>query len=180
MSLEYFSHPSPLVDGVEYIRLKPHVDDRGLFMETRRDSVFGQFRQSNVSVSKSGVLRGMHIDTRNWKLVMCVGGMIFDAVVDMRPGSPTYRKYATYMLAEGKPAQVLIPPGCAHGFFVMAGPAIVVYHLSGEYDEKYEEGLAFDDPGIGIDWPVVDKIIISHKDAHWPHREFVLDTGLPV
>ena len=182
--------------GAALITLEPYRDGRGIFMETRRDSWFEpyesrgpnsvasvyvgdldklhlRFRQSNVSVSMPGVIRGMHIDTGAAKLVQCLSGRIYDVVVDMREGSPTFHNWAGWMLQEGVPTQVLCPAGCAHGFYVAGNvPAIVAYHLEYEYEPEREQGLRWNEPTIGIEWPFDPDhqvVILSNKDNQIPY-----------
>jgi len=154
--------------------LAPDVfpDARGLFKETYSSrkyedlGIYGPFVQDNVSVSHRGVLRGMHYDRRMAKLVQCLSGAIFDVFVDMREGSPTYKQWDAVELTGENHLQVYIPPGFAHGFYTLHD-AVVMYKQTALYDPRYEEAVAWNDPEIGIVWPLHGSRppILSAKDA---------------
>ncbi len=154
--------------------LVPEVfhDDRGYFKETFSElkyaqlGVSGRFVQDNVSVSRKGVLRGMHYDLRMAKLVQCLDGRIFDAIVDMREGSPTYKQWISLELSGENHFQIFVPPGFAHGFYVSSDRAIVLYKQTALYDPSQERAISWRDPGIGIDWPLEGAApVLSAKDA---------------
>lgn len=157
--------------------MEPDVfsDERGYFKETySRDKYVAvgltdTFVQDNVSRSHRGVLRGMHYDTRLSKLVQCLAGAIFDVIVDAREESPTYLRWEGFELTEDNHRQIYVPRGFAHGFLVLSERAIVSYKQSAHFDPKQERGFAWDDPAIGVIWPLSVKPTVSAKDRAWPH-----------
>lgn len=153
------------IAGLTLIKPKIFQDDRGFFLESFRSSWdFGvDFVQDNHSFSKKNVLRGMHFQKGQAKLVRCVSGRIFDVAVDMRPSSPTYGMWEGVILDSENHHELFIPDGCAHGFCVLSDGADVCYKVSAYYDSKLESGFRFDDPGVGIVWPVKEPII-SRRD----------------
>lgn len=166
----------------EVILVKPKVfsDDRGFFLESYKRSEFEkngipyEFIQDNHSGSKKGVLRGLHYQKRpavQGKLVRCVRGRIFDVAVDIRLGSPTFGKWVGVFLSEENNHMLWIPPGFAHGFLVVSDYAEVIYKVShSEYSPTQDTGIIWNDPDIGIDWPInlVERVILSEKDAKLP------------
>ncbi|MGA8260798.1 MAG: dTDP-4-dehydrorhamnose 3,5-epimerase [Arenicellales bacterium] len=155
-------------------------DDRGFFMETfnkKTASEIGlptEFVQDNHSYSQRGVLRGLHYQYPTWqgKLVRVACGEIFDVAVDMRPGSPTYgRWYGAYLSGENK-HQLYIPEGFAHGFCVTGEDAHVIYKCTTLYIPSEDAGVAWDDPDIGVDWPI-DEPTLSEKDRKAPRLKDV-------
>jgi dTDP-4-dehydrorhamnose 3,5-epimerase len=157
--------------------LEPDVfgDERGFFKETYsrdkyvRAGVTDTFVQDNVSRSGRNVLRGMHYDMRVAKLVQCLAGAIFDVIVDAREDSPTYLQWEGYELTQDNHRQIYVPRGFAHGFLTLSDGVIASYKQTEHFDPKHERGLAWDDPAIGIAWPLGDPPIISTKDQAWPH-----------
>jgi dTDP-4-dehydrorhamnose 3,5-epimerase len=150
-----------------------HGDERGFFVETFRQSwaeelgVEFDFVQENHSRSSGRVLRGIHLQQGQLKLVRCARGRIWDVAVDLRPGSPTYRRWEGYELDDERHRQMLIPGGFGHGFCVLSDDADVAYKLSSYYDPEKESGVAWDDPEIGIEWPISDPIL-SERDRAAP------------
>ncbi|WP_301883385.1 dTDP-4-dehydrorhamnose 3,5-epimerase [Neisseria uirgultaei] len=154
--------------------LKPQVftDGRGFFMETFRDGWFKEniadrtFVQENHSQSRKGVLRGLHYQTENTqgKLVRVVVGKVFDVAVDMREGSPTFGKWAGATLSAQNRYQLWIPEGFAHGFCVLGDEAEVVYKCTDYYKPEAEQVLIWNDPAIGIGWPLQTAPLLSPKD----------------
>ncbi|CWN76804.1 TPA: dTDP-4-dehydrorhamnose 3,5-epimerase [Neisseria meningitidis] len=154
--------------------LKPQVfkDGRGFFMETFRDGWFKEniadcsFVQENHSKSGKGVLRGLHYQTENTqgKLVRVVVGEVFDVAVDMREGSPTFGKWTGATLSAQNQYQLWIPEGFAHGFYVLGDAAEVVYKCTDYYNPKAEHSLIWNDPTVGIDWPLQGEPNLSPKD----------------
>ncbi len=173
---------------MEYIRtaipdvvlIKPKVfgDHRGFFLETYREEEFNQncgttyFVQDNHSGSQQGILRGMHYQLKNTqgKLVRAAIGEIFDVAIDLRQGSPTFGKWVGEFLSADNRHQMWIPEGFAHGFYVISEWAEVIYKATDYYTPEWERGMLWNDPAIGIDWPLVDGIapILSKKDASAP------------
>jgi dTDP-4-dehydrorhamnose 3,5-epimerase len=152
--------------------IEPDVfaDDRGYFKETYSRERYAaialgeDFVQDNVSASRRNVVRGMHYDPRMAKLVQCLVGKIFDVIVDVRDG---------YELSGENHRQLYVPRGFAHGFLTLSEEALVSYKQSEYFDAKTERGLAWDDPAIGIAWPLDGEPIVSQKDRAWPHVTLV-------
>ena len=147
-----------------------HGDSRGFFVETYQSYRYGElglptFVQDNLSRSKRGVLRGLHIQHPNsqGKLASVLAGEVFDVGVDLRRGSPNFGKWAGVYLDDQKKNQVYIPEGFAHGFLVLSDEALFSYKCSAPYDPASEQSLAWDDPEVGITWPDI-KPILSKKD----------------
>jgi dTDP-4-dehydrorhamnose 3,5-epimerase len=159
----------------DVILIEPTVqgDERGFFLETFRENEMRKlgvdldFVQENHSRSGSRVLRGIHLQRGQAKLVRCARGAIFDVAVDLRPDSPTYRRWEGYELDDVDHRQLLIPAGFGHGFCVLSDIADVVYRVSTYYDAELESGIAWDDPEIAIRWPVPDPIL-SERDRNAP------------
>jgi dTDP-4-dehydrorhamnose 3,5-epimerase len=155
-----------------------HGDERGFFVETFRvDKLVDAgidltFVQDNHSRSRSGILRGMHFQPGQAKLVRCVRGAIFDVIVDIRVGSPTFGQWEGFELNDETHHQLLVPDGFAHGFCVLSDVADVVYKVSSYYDPTAEAGFRFDDPAVGIEWPLAaDAITVSARDSSAPTLE---------
>ncbi|MHC5019657.1 MAG: dTDP-4-dehydrorhamnose 3,5-epimerase [Planctomycetota bacterium] len=160
--------------------LEPPVfrDGRGFFLETwraERYAVAGlptQFVQDNVSRSGRGVLRGLHFQcpTAQGKLVTVLEGEVFDVAVDIRAGSPTFGRWAGVTLTGAALNQFWIPPGFAHGFCVTSETALFAYKCTAPYRPEHEGGVAWDDPAVGIAWPLGDGEApqLSDRDRAWP------------
>ena len=162
----------------DVILVKPRVfpDGRGFFMETYRRSDFvaagisGEFVQDNNSRSTKGVLRGLHYQmqpTAQGKLVRVLFGRVFDVAVDLRKGAPTYGKWVGVTLSAENRQMVYVPPWCAHGFCVLSEEAEVEYKATNEYAPEHEAGIIWNDPDVGIEWPVRAPIL-SARDRSWP------------
>lgn len=164
--------PTELED-LRLIEPVAHGDERGFFVETFRRSwmdeldVELEFVQQNHSRSIGPVLRGIHRQTGQAKLVRCTRGRIWDVAVDLRPDSPTFRRWEGYELDDRSHRQLLIPDGFGHGFCVLSDEADVAYLLSEYYDREREVGIAWDDPEIAIEWPISDPIL-SERDRAAP------------
>ncbi len=153
-------------------------DERGFFLEFYKRSEFLKaginvnFVQDNHSRSKKGVLRGLHFQEEpaaQGKLVKCIRGKIFDVAVDLRKGSPTFKKWFGIELSEENKLMLWIPPGFAHGFLTLSEEAEIIYKVSGsEYSPKHDRSIRWDDPEIGITWPLDTKPILSEKDKNAP------------
>lgn len=163
-----------------------HGDARGFFSETYRrqwHSASGlpeseTFVQENHSRSTRGVLRGMHFQVGAGvaKLVRCGRGRIIDVVVDLRRGSPTYGEWEAVELDDAGMRELYVPVGFAHGFCVLSDVADVLYKQTGYYDAAVERGIAFDDPDVGIEWPLpAAELIVSERDAGAPRLSEVAD-----
>jgi dTDP-4-dehydrorhamnose 3,5-epimerase len=162
------------LDGPILIEPTVHGDARGFFQETYRRAVFAElgvhdeFVQDNHSRSRRGVLRGMHFQPGQSKLVRCARGSILDVVVDIRPGSPSFGSWAGFPLDDETHRQLYIPDGFAHGFCVTSELADVVYKVSTYYDPEVESGFRFDDPEVGIEWPADLELQVSARDREAP------------
>lgn len=172
--------------GVLLIEPVVHGDERGFFLETyhaakyRAAGLDADFVQDNHSRSVGPILRGLHAQlTRpQGKLVRCVEGEIFDVAVDVRRGSLTFGRWAGERLSAASHRQLYIPPGFAHAFCVTASPAEVEYKCTALYDPADEIVIAWNDPEIGIEWPLAEPRL-SGRDAAAPRLAEVLDR-LPV
>jgi dTDP-4-dehydrorhamnose 3,5-epimerase len=163
------------IDGP--VLLAPHVlgDERGFFVETWRAEdwgrlgIAGAFVQDNHSRSRRGTLRGIHFQTHpgQGKLVRCARGRIWDVVVDLRRGSPTFGEWEAVELDDTEHLQLWIPVGFGHGFCVLSDVADVVYKCTTVYDPATEAGFRWDDPGVAIDWPDVEPVL-SERDRTAP------------
>lgn len=170
----HFNFVQTHIEGLVIIEPKIFGDHRGYFMETYNYNDFKQagldmnFVQDNQSKSKKGVLRGLHYQTKHpqGKLVRVLSGEVFDVAVDLRKNSPTFKKwYGVYLSGENK-KQFYIPEGFAHGFLVLSEEAEFVYKCTDFYHPEYESGIIWNDPEIGIEWPInnIDDILLSEKD----------------
>ena len=162
------------IDGLLIIEPKVFADPRGMFYEVYSESKYNEhgiprFGQDNHSVSKQGVLRGLHyqVNSGQDKLVRVTQGEIFDVAVDIRKRSPTYGKWWGLSLSETNNLQLYIPVGFAHGFCVLSESAEVLYKCSDYYSPEDERGILWDDPDLAIDWPIKGPIL-SEKDAVYP------------
>ena len=165
------------LDGPILLEPKVFGDERGFFMESYRRSAFAdlgigeELVQDNHSRSAAKIVRGMHFQIGDGiaKLVRCARGAIYDVVVDLRNGSPTYGEWEGFELSDDNFRMVYCPVGFAHGFCVLSDVADVVYKQSGYYDPELERGISYKDPAIGIDWPVpVDELVPSERDSRAP------------
>lgn len=157
--------------------LEPRVfrDARGFFAETWREEryaelgIAGPFVQDNLSFSRRGVLRGLHFQNPSpqGKLVGVLQGEIFDVAVDLRLGSPTFGHWVGRVLGAEPMRQMWVPEGFAHGFLVLSETALVSYKCTRAYAPQHEHGLRWDDPQLGIKWPLAEPIL-SEKDAAAP------------
>lgn len=164
----------------EVILIKPKVfgDHRGYFMESFKESdfkAFGidvHFQQDNQSLSKAGVLRGLHYQLdphAQGKLVRVVTGSIFDVAVDLRQGSPTYAQWVGRTLSSENKHVLWVPPGFAHGVLVLEEETVLLYKCSGEYAPSAERAIRYDDPEINIAWPSINPLVLAEKDAAAPY-----------
>ncbi|HVR09406.1 MAG TPA: dTDP-4-dehydrorhamnose 3,5-epimerase [Thermoanaerobaculia bacterium] len=164
------------IPGVALIELDVFRDPRGFFLETFHRRKFqehglpGEFVQDNHSFSAArGILRGMHaqLEHPQGKLVRAVTGEVFDVAVDLRPDSPAFGQWVSEVLSQDNFRQLYVPPGCAHGFLVLSDTAHVEYKCTELYDRPDEIGLAWDDPEVGIRWPLADPAL-NDRDRTWP------------
>ncbi len=155
------------LDGLKLITPKVYHDHRGFFLESFKASLFDvDFVQDNHSYSKKDVLRGMHFQQGQGKLVRVGYGRIFDVAVDIRPSSPTFGAWEGVYLDDVTHQQLYIPPGFAHGFCVMSSEAHVLYKVTMEYDPELEKGFHYADPGVGIKWPINNPILSERDQQH--------------
>lgn len=168
-----FSFSTTAIDGVIIVNSNIYPDNRGQFSEVYNKKEFKEyglnynFVQQNQSVSKYGVLRGLHfqINYPQTKLVRCIKGVIFDVAVDLRKESPTYGQWIAAILSSENNKQLLIPQGFAHGFLTLSEEAIVGYSCDDFYHPNDEGGIIWNDPDLNIAWPQIDtEIILSEKD----------------
>jgi dTDP-4-dehydrorhamnose 3,5-epimerase len=166
----------PAIAGAYLFEPTPHVDERGFFCRTFDADVVRSvgidpngFVQDSVSRSGRGVLRGLHLraGAGEAKLVRCSAGMVFDVVVDLRRGSPTFGNREFFELSGENQVTVYIPAGCAHGFQAMTEPADVSYRIDRPHDPSEDVTIAFDDPELAIPWPL-PVTSMSERDRHAP------------
>lgn len=165
------------LDGATIIDIERREDARGYFGRTYCEREFAAnglptgMVQTNMSLTrKAGTLRGMHFQLAPHaedKLVRCVRGAIWDAIVDIRPDSPTYRQWIGVELSEENGRMLLVPKGFAHGFVTLTDDAAVNYQVSAFYTPESERGARHNDPAFNIDWPV-PVLDMSDKDRNWP------------
>jgi dTDP-4-dehydrorhamnose 3,5-epimerase len=157
----------------EVLVLEPKVfgDHRGFFLETYRREVFDEagipdFVQDNHSRSSRGVLRGLHyqIEQPQGKLVRAVQGEVFDVAVDLRRSSPTFGQWVGELLSADNKRALYVPPGFAHGFYVLSETAEVTYKCTTYYAPQFERSLLWNDPDVGIVWPEGPEPLLSDKD----------------
>lgn len=164
------------IPDVIYVEAQAFADERGYFLETYKHSAFlangipSGFVQDNLSHSRRGVLRGLHYQKNPMaqaKLVMVLRGEIFDVAVDIRKGSATYGQWVGMTLSADRFHMLYIPVGFAHGFCVLSDEADVLYKVTQEYAPDLDRGIVWNDPEIGVRWPVTDPLL-STKDAELP------------
>jgi len=171
-------HPLSL-GGVLELRPARLSDDRGFFSETWSERACAEagihlhFVQDNHSLSREvGVLRGLHFQApplAQDKLVRVTRGAVFDVAVDIRPGSPTYRQWAGVRLSAADWNQLLIPKGFGHGFLALEPDCEVQYKVTAPYSREHDRTIRFDDPDIGVEWPMAaEALILSDKDRAAP------------
>jgi dTDP-4-dehydrorhamnose 3,5-epimerase len=166
------------IQGLKIIEPTLFGDNRGYFMETYNYNDFcekgisAQFIQDNQSSSSCGVIRGLHYQKKypQAKLVRVIHGEVFDVAVDLRKGSKTYGQWYGIILSAENRKQFFIPEGFAHGFLVLSQFAEFVYKCTDFYHAEDEGGILWNDPHIGIKWPISaeTKLVISEKDQNWP------------
>lgn len=162
--------------GAFIIELETLEDERGFFARTWCEQEFGarglnpRLVQCNISFNrKKGTLRGMHYQTAPYgeaKLVRCTNGAIYDVIIDLRPDSPTFKRWVAVELTNDNRRALYIPEGLAHGFQSLKDNAEVFYQMSEFYRPEYAGGVRWDDPAFDIRWPV-DEVIISARDRHY-------------
>ncbi|HEY3880695.1 MAG TPA: dTDP-4-dehydrorhamnose 3,5-epimerase family protein [Trebonia sp.] len=166
----------PRIDGALLFRPQPHVDERGFFSRTFDAAVAREagldpagFVQDSLSRTARGVVRGLHLRSGDGesKLVRCSYGAVFDVIIDLRLHSPTYGNWERFELRDDEQASLYVPAGCAHGFQALTGPADVSYRIDRPHDPAEDVAIAFDDPDLGIPWPL-PVTLMSPRDAGAP------------
>lgn len=165
------------IEGLKIITPQVHGDARGYFMETYNYNDFKEagidveFVQDNQSASKKGVLRGLHFQIAHPqdKLVRVIKGEVYDVAVDMRPGSATYGQWKGVLLSEENKKQFFVPKNFAHGFLVLSDYAEFCYKCSDFYHPGDEGGIMYNDPSVGVEWPIPEgmKLTLSERDTKW-------------
>jgi dTDP-4-dehydrorhamnose 3,5-epimerase len=176
------------IAGAWEITPQLHSDSRGLFFEWLTAQEFSAFaghrldvQQANCSVSAAGVLRGLHfaqVPPSQAKYVTCLSGSVFDVVVDIRVGSPTFGRWDSVVLDDRDRRSVYISEGLAHGFLALEDNSIVMYLCSAEYNPQREHTICATDPALAINWPVVNAPALSDRDATAATLEEVRAAGL--
>ena len=175
------------LEGVTLCIPEVFRDARGLFMESYHAAKYmdggvrAVFVQDNRSCSSCGVLRGLHFQLHKpqAKLISCIRGEIYDVAVDVRRGSPTFGNWSAAVLSDENHHQLFIPCGFAHGFCVLTDVAEIVYKCSEFYDPRDDFGVRWNDPALGIGWPVAEPVL-SAKDASLPFLREMADVQLPA
>lgn len=165
------------LDGAWLIDVEPATDERGFFARTwcRREfaahGIGAQFLQASVSGNaRRATLRGLHYQAgphQEAKLVRCTAGAVFDVIVDLRPRSAGYLRWYGVELSAANHRALYVPEGCAHGFITLADDSEVLYLISAEYAPGAAHGVRWDDPAVGVRWPL-EPLVISARDAAWP------------
>lgn len=172
------------IEDIILVEPKVFGDNRGFFMEAYKKSEFYKngiivdFVQDNHSKSSKGVLRGLHYQAKphgQAKLVRCPKGKVFDVAVDIRPNSPTFKKWTGAILSEENKNMLFIPEGFAHGFIVLSDGAELLYKTAKEYAPDSDRGIRWNDPEINVNWGIDFEPVVSEKDANLP---FLKDINL--
>ncbi|HEY9856295.1 MAG TPA: dTDP-4-dehydrorhamnose 3,5-epimerase [Stenomitos sp.] len=175
------------IPGLIVIEPKAFGDPRGFFLETYAEhryqeaGITPRFVQANHSRSRRGVLRGLHYQLiqPQGKLVYVARGAVYDVAVDIRRGSPTFGKHHGVVLDDQTHRQMYVPPGFAHGFVVLSEECDFLYQVTDYYHPASEHGIAWDDPALGIEWPISD-VLLSDKDRQHPTLANQAPEKLPV
>jgi dTDP-4-dehydrorhamnose 3,5-epimerase len=174
--------------GVAILEPRVFEDSRGFFFESYHEARFAElgihnrFVQDNHSRSACGTLRGLHYQLHRPQAKLCrvVRGAVLDVAVDIRKGSPYFGKWVSVLLSEDNKRQIYIPGGFAHGFLVLTEAAEFLYKCDAFYDREDERGVAWDDPGIGIEWGLDREPILSEKDRRNPLLAAMPEAALPL
>lgn len=163
--------------GAYVIDIEPHKDHRGFFARTWCKNEFeikslnSDLVQCNLSYNiNKGTIRGMHYQSAPYeeaKLVRCIKGSVYDVIIDLRPKSATFLQWIGVELTQKNYKMLYVPEGFAHGFQTLENNTEVFYQVSQNYSPDYEKGVRWDDPTFGIEWPIMDKLIISDKDKNF-------------
>lgn len=179
--------PHPRIPDILVIEPDVFRDARGYFLESfnqqryQKHGIPERFVQDNISFSRLGVLRGLHyqLGVPQGKLVWVVQGEVFDVAVDIRKGSPTFGRWVGLTLSSDDFKQVYIPEGFAHGFCVTSETAFFAYKCTEYYSPQQERGIRWDDPSLGIEWPISNPLL-SRKDSQFPRLDTIHAEDLPV
>lgn len=164
------------IDGALLFRPRPYADERGFFCRTFDAGATlaagldpAAFVQDSLSRSARGVVRGLHLrrGAGESKLVRCSYGAVFDVIVDLRPGSPTYGNWESFALRDSEQASLYVPAGCAHGFQALTEPADVAYRIDRPHDPAEDVAIAYNDPELSIPWPL-PAAAMSPRDSDAP------------
>jgi dTDP-4-dehydrorhamnose 3,5-epimerase len=166
------------IDGAVLVHIEPQGDLRGFFARTFCTAEFARHGLDTAAVQASvsfnehaGTVRGMHFQwppSRESKLVRCLRGKVFDALLDLRPGSPSYLRHVAVQLDEDNHDAVFIPHGVAHGFQTLCDRTEVLYQMTDVYAPELAAGLRWNDPAFSIGWPKLEGVVISERDASYP------------
>jgi dTDP-4-dehydrorhamnose 3,5-epimerase len=171
-----FTFEKTIIPGLIVVRPRVFPDGRGFFVETYKESDFVnnginvKFKQDNHSCSSKGVLRGLHLQKGSHaqgKLVRVTAGKVWDVAVDLRPDSPTFKKWYGIELSSENKTMFYIPPGFAHGFVTLEDNTEFMYKCTEEFNKESEGAVRWNDPEIAIEWPLTD-VLVSDKDAENP------------
>lgn len=164
------------LNGSWLIELDEKHDERGYFARTYCEREFGErgletsFVQHNTSLSKTkGTLRGMHFQNpphSETKVMRCIRGAILDVIVDLRPGSPDYKRWQSFKLTDQNGRLLYVPSGFAHGFLTLTNDTQVAYLVSAYYEPEANNGVRWNDPAFGIEWPF-EPTVLSEQDQNW-------------
>lgn len=168
------------ISGLTAVIREPAFDERGSFArlfcheEFAAHAVQTRFVQQSISLTaQAGTLRGMHFQREPYaetKFITCIRGAVYDVVADLRPASPTFRRWQAFRLAADENTSLVIPPGCAHGFQTLCDDCAMLYQMDTPYNSQAAAGFRFDDPAFAISWPMPVRII-APKDLAWPLLE---------
>ena len=174
------------IPGLVVVEPEVYGDSRGFFMETWNSDRYGacglpdRFVQSNISRSAAGVIRGLHYQhpCAQGKLVSVLEGRVYDVAVDIRSDSPTFRQWAGVELSAANHRQLYLPEGFAHGFCVLGDSALLSYLCTTQFNAEYDAAIAWNDPDIGIEWPIEHQSL-SERDRKAPRLRDVPVDCLP-
>lgn len=167
------------IAGAYVIDPEPRTDERGSFSrifcarEFAREGIipFAPAQENRSFTRYKGTIRGLHYQlppAAEDKLIQCISGAIYDVVLDLRRESPTFKKWVGFELNEENQKMMFVPKGCAHGFQSLCDGSVVHYLVSEFYAPDKEHGIRWSDPSFGIDWPIMNNVIVSEKDRNWP------------
>lgn len=163
--------------GAWLVEQAPACDERGAFADVWERAAFGRRglfteidQASSSHNSKAGTLRGMHFQITPFeqtKLISCVAGAIYDVMIDLRPGSPTFKRWCGLELAAGEPRALYVPAGFAHGYLALRDDTTVHYLVAGKYSPQHGRGVRWNDPAFGIRWPL-EPTVMAPRDTQFP------------